>query len=118
MKNIKTRFAPHFLLVLGMASNLLHAQPPPAIPMLNSPLVPEFVAPGSAALTLTLNGSDFGTGSIVYWNGSPRPTSAHLEAPWLPSLTPRNCMDPLSPTHNCSPLPLRFRVSAIRRQSR
>jgi len=75
MKNIKTRFAPHFLLVLGMASNLLHAQPPPAIPMLNSPLVPEFVAPGSAALTLTLNGSDFGTGSIVYWNGSPRQTT-------------------------------------------
>ena len=40
-----------------------------------SQLVPGSVTAGSAAFTLTVNGSGFGSDAVVYWNGSPRSTT-------------------------------------------
>src|SRR5215831_15286725 len=40
------------------------------VPLINQPLVPDAVAPGSAGFTLTLNGTGFVSGSVVNWNGS------------------------------------------------
>jgi hypothetical protein len=46
-----------------------------AVPQIANPLVPDAVAPGSAAFTLTVNGTGFVSSSTVYWNGSPRTTT-------------------------------------------
>ncbi len=45
------------------------------IPLINQPLVPDAVAPGSVAFTLTVNGTGFTAGAVVKWNGSPLPTT-------------------------------------------
>jgi FG-GAP-like repeat len=58
------------VLLLGA---LALAQSP--IPLINQPLVPASVAPGSAAFTLTVNGTGFTSNAVVYWNGSLRPTT-------------------------------------------
>jgi hypothetical protein len=52
--------------VTGAATN-----PVPAI----SSLSPTSIAAGSSAFTLTVNGSNFVSGSLVQWNGSGRPTT-------------------------------------------
>ena len=44
------------------------------IPLVNQPLVPDAVKPGSAGLKLTVNGTGFVPGAKVRWNGSPRTT--------------------------------------------
>jgi carboxymethylenebutenolidase len=50
-------------------------------PLLTNPvsrittLSPSQVSAGGEAFTLTVNGSDFATGSVVQWNDSPRPTT-------------------------------------------
>jgi hypothetical protein len=45
------------------------------IPFLEQPLVPVSAAPGSPAITLTVNGSGFVSTSAVLWNGTALPTS-------------------------------------------
>lgn len=45
------------------------------VPLINNPLVPDTVAPGSGAFTLTVNGTGFVPGSVVNWNGRKRTTS-------------------------------------------
>jgi hypothetical protein len=45
------------------------------IPLINQPLVPASVAPGSGAFALTVNGTGFTSTATVYWNGSLRPTT-------------------------------------------
>jgi len=42
-----------------------------AIPFVNQPLVPSSIAPGSGELALTVNGTGFGSTSVVKWNGTP-----------------------------------------------
>jgi len=44
------------------------------VPLINQPLVPASVKPGSGGFSLTVNGTGFSPGSIVNWNGSPRVT--------------------------------------------
>jgi FG-GAP-like repeat/FG-GAP repeat len=44
------------------------------IPLVYEPLSPASVAPGGPAFTLTVEGTDFVTGSVVHWNGSALPT--------------------------------------------
>ncbi len=44
-------------------------------PLVNAPLVPGFKAPGSAAFTLTVDGSGFVSGAVVNWNGNARTTT-------------------------------------------
>jgi fibronectin type 3 domain-containing protein len=45
------------------------------VAQINQPLVPDSSAPGAAALVLTLNGTGFGPGSQVLWNGGARVTT-------------------------------------------
>lgn len=40
------------------------------VPLVNQPLVPTAVGPGSASFTLTVNGTGFVSGSAVNWNGT------------------------------------------------
>lgn len=44
-------------------------------PLINAPLVPGVVTPGSATFTLTVNGTGFVSGATVYWNGNARTTT-------------------------------------------
>jgi hypothetical protein len=53
-----------------LLSTMLLAQSNP-VPLLNQPLVPTSVAPGSPGLTLTVNGTGFVSTSVVNWNGDP-----------------------------------------------
>jgi FG-GAP-like repeat/Abnormal spindle-like microcephaly-assoc'd, ASPM-SPD-2-Hydin len=53
--------------------SLALAQTP--IPLINQPLVPASVPPGSGAFTLTVNGTGFTSNAVVYWNGSLRSTT-------------------------------------------
>ena len=50
----------------------------PHLPVLGAPLIsalaPNVAPAGSAGLTLTVNGSNFGTDAAVYWNSSQRKT--------------------------------------------
>ena len=68
-------------LSIQINSNRAAANP---IPFLNQPLTPSAVPPGSAALTLHLNGTGFVSGATVNFNGAPLATtfvdSAHLNA--------------------------------------
>jgi hypothetical protein len=59
------------LLLYGVA---LCAQPK-GIPLINNPLIPDAIAPGSAGFTLKLSGTGFAPGSVVAWNGSARSTT-------------------------------------------
>jgi hypothetical protein len=45
------------------------------VPLINQPLVPDAIKPGSIGFTLTVNGSGLVTGSKVEWNGSVRTTT-------------------------------------------
>ncbi len=44
------------------------------LPLINQPLIPASAAPGSQGFTLTVNGTGFVSGAVVYWNGHPRST--------------------------------------------
>jgi hypothetical protein len=44
-------------------------------PVVNQPLLPAAVQPGTGGLTLTVTGTGFVAGSVVYWNGTPRATT-------------------------------------------
>jgi hypothetical protein len=59
--------------VLAVFATPAIAQNP--VPLTNQPLVPDAIAPGGLGFTLTVNGAGFVSGSVVNWNGSPRPTT-------------------------------------------
>lgn len=67
----------HLTLVVALVIALLGvsalAQNP--IPQVNAPLVPGTKTPGSAAFTLTVNGTGFVSGATVLWNGNARTTT-------------------------------------------
>jgi hypothetical protein len=46
-----------------------------ALPLINAPLFPSQKTPGSAAFTLTVNGTGFVSGATVNWNGNARITT-------------------------------------------
>lgn len=50
------------------------------VPLVNAPLVPSATVPGGPGFTLTVNGTGFVSGSVVNWNGSPRPTKLVSES--------------------------------------
>ena len=50
------------------AANLVAQSNP--VPLVNQPLVPTSVVPGSPGLTLTVNGTGFVSTSVVNWNGA------------------------------------------------
>jgi hypothetical protein len=57
------------LATISMLSLSLFAQNNPT-PAIDQPLIPDHALPGSKALTLTVGGSNFVSGSVVNWNGS------------------------------------------------
>lgn len=61
-------------LLIGFAAIKAQTASSP-IPLLNTPLVPAAIAPGSHSFLLTLNGNGFTPASIVRWNGSARKTT-------------------------------------------
>ncbi len=62
-----------FLVLLLWLSSAFAAASNP-VPLLNQPLAPAAVAPGSAGFTLTVNGSGLISTSVVHWNGNARTT--------------------------------------------
>jgi FG-GAP-like repeat/Abnormal spindle-like microcephaly-assoc'd, ASPM-SPD-2-Hydin len=56
------------LAMVAILSLGLHAQSNP-VPAIDQPLSPDHALPGSAVVTLTVNGSGFVSGSVVDWNG-------------------------------------------------
>jgi hypothetical protein len=73
--------SPHVISISGLGL----ANP---VPIINQPLLPAAVQPGTAGLTLTVNGTGFLTGSTVYWNGTPRVTQFISNSQVSGSLTP------------------------------
>ena len=61
------------LFILAHAATL-SAQTYP-VPLVNTPLVPSAVTPGSRGFTLKVNGNGFISASRVFWNGAPRKTT-------------------------------------------
>jgi Bacterial Ig-like domain (group 3)/FG-GAP-like repeat len=61
-------------LFLCLTTTFLLCQSNP-IPLINQPLVPSSVEPGSSGLTLTVNGTGFVSTSAVNWNGTPLSTT-------------------------------------------
>jgi hypothetical protein len=57
------------LATISMLSLSLFAQNNPT-PTIDQPLTPDHALPGSKAVTLTVGGSNFVSGSVVNWNGS------------------------------------------------
>src|SRR5208283_3105573 len=57
-----------------LATTVALAQTNP-VPFINQPLVPTAAAPGAAGFTLTVNGANFVSGSVVNWNGAPLSTT-------------------------------------------
>ena len=55
----------------GIAGSNASAQSNP-VPLVNQPLVPASVAPGGPGFTLTVNGTGFVPGSVVWWGGFAR----------------------------------------------
>jgi len=67
--------AVHFVCIcLMFLSSVLPAQNN-GVPFINQPLVPVSVAPGSSDFTLTVNGANFVSESVVEWNGTALPTT-------------------------------------------
>ena len=63
------RFARFVWLFVLFAITTALAQTNP-VPLVNQPLIPDATAPGGPTFTLTVNGTGFVTGSLVYWNGT------------------------------------------------
>jgi len=60
------------LVSLGTVAGFSQTNP---VPFIDQPLVPTAASPGVAGFTLTINGANFVSGSVVNWNGAPLPTT-------------------------------------------
>lgn len=71
---ISRRFTPLAMiaLVVLLGASAIAQNP---VPFVNAPLVPGTKTPGSAAFTLTVDGTGFVSGATVLWNGSARTTT-------------------------------------------
>lgn len=72
--------SPHLISISGIGT----ANP---VPLVNLPLLPSAVVPGTSGLTLTVNGSGFVPTSTVYWNGNTRTTTYISTSQLTASLT-------------------------------
>jgi hypothetical protein len=76
IRNPSRRIAVALLLILlpfTPAYSATRSQNP--VPLVNSPLVPDSIAPGSQSFLLTVNGTGFVSGSVVNWNDTPLATT-------------------------------------------
>ena len=83
-----------FVLILGATgfTNELKAADSP-VPLVNQPLVPDAVAPGGPAFTLTVSGTGFVAKSVVNWNGSPRTTTFITKSQLTAAITATDIAD-------------------------
>ena len=72
--------SPHVISISGVGM-------PNPVPIVNQPLLPASFQPGAGGRTLTVYGSGFVPGSVVYWNGTPRVTQSIGSAQLSASLT-------------------------------
>jgi hypothetical protein len=79
--------SPHVISISGVGL-------PNPVPLVNQPLLPAAVQPGAAGLTLTVNGTGFVPGSVVYWNGTPRITQSNGGSQLSASLTAADLASP------------------------
>ena len=56
-------------LFLCLTATFLLSQSNP-VPLVNQPLVPDAAVPGGSGFTLTVNGTQFVSSSVVNWNGT------------------------------------------------
>lgn len=63
------------LVLLFFLTSLVTATAQNPVPLVDQPLVPDTVAPGGPAFTLSVNGTGFVSGATVDWNGAPLPTT-------------------------------------------
>ncbi len=61
-------------LLLCLVTTALFAQSHP-LPLVYQPLIPTSTQPGHKTFTLTVRGTNFVSGAVVHWNGSPRKTT-------------------------------------------
>jgi hypothetical protein len=61
-----------------LVSTALRGQTNP-LPLVNQPLVPDTIAPGSGEFMLTVNGTGFASDAVLNWNGSTRITIVNSE---------------------------------------
>src|SRR5215472_1459362 len=72
--SVNDRLAYCWILLLYLFTiSVAQAQNP--VPLINEPLVPDALKPGSTGFTLTVNGTGFVSRSVVMWNGSARTTT-------------------------------------------
>ena len=57
-------------------------------------LVPNNMKAGLGGFTLTVNGSNFATGAVVYWNGAPRTTMFALPGQITASISAADIANP------------------------
>ena len=69
-----TKLLHHFVLCTILVSAMSWAQTNP-LPFVSQSLSPESIVPGGAGLTLTVNGANFVSASVVNWNGAPLNTT-------------------------------------------
>ena len=84
MKTILSLLTAIVLLTVCSLSDAVATAPVPArarwrlaLRALLNPLVPNIATAGSAAFTLTVNGSGFVNGSVIYWNSTAHTTTVH-----------------------------------------
>ena len=72
--------------VVVLSGIFVFAGPTP-VPLVDQPLVPMSISPGSGAFSLTVHGANFASGAIVEWNGSARPTHFVSRAQLIASIS-------------------------------
>jgi hypothetical protein len=82
-----------FFLYALLAGNTLLAQTNPA-PLVNQPLIPASIAPGSGGFTLNVTGTGFAPTAELYWNGSPRVTIVNSGGGLQAIITPADIAKP------------------------
>ncbi|HTQ54604.1 MAG TPA: FG-GAP-like repeat-containing protein [Bryobacteraceae bacterium] len=81
--------SPHVVSILGVGT----ANP---VPLINLPLAPSSILPGTSGTSVTVSGTGFVPGSTVYWNGSPRTTTYVGGSQLSVSLTPADVSGPVT----------------------
>src|SRR6202043_3653401 len=82
-----------FFLYALLAGNTLLAQTNP-VPLVNQPLIPASIAPGSGEFTLNVTGTGFAPAGELYWNGSPRVTIVNSSSNLQAIITPADIAKP------------------------
>ena len=79
--------SPHIIAVSGVGL-------PNPVPFVNQPLLPTAFQPGVASPVVTVNGTGFLPGSVVYWNSTPRITQYISASQLSASLTAADVANP------------------------